>query len=239
MKEQMHMKKTTGLLPRLALGGVVALLGSCGTAANDQGVSFTITSFNAVDDEGKCQMDVGVSGVSFPLSSDTETALSSGNVYAPCVQMQNNMSTQFIRTERAYLSFYVEGASEQPPSTVTVLGTVIGPGSDIEPEGTTQTNSASTRKGTIPTGALSIANRVVAPIIVVPSETRSWMALNRASLPEPPFNMVITASVTGVTSAGDRMESNPLSINGEVTSDLVIVPTDGGDGTGGTGGTGG
>ncbi|NMC63360.1 MAG: hypothetical protein GYA55_09365, partial [SAR324 cluster bacterium] len=68
------------------------------------------------------------------------------------------------------------------------------------------------------------ANMISAGFIAVPVEVTTWLALNRASLPEPPFTMAVTHYVTGVTSSGDRLETNKLTLFVVVTPDVIITP---------------
>jgi hypothetical protein len=61
----------------------------------------------------------------------------------------------------------------------------------------------------------------------VPPEIGEWLALNRDSLPEPPFQMTLVTTAYGVTTAGDRIETNSLPYLIVVYEDRVITPSTG------------
>ena len=109
----------------IALAVVAILAGAglygCGTATNnDQGVSFTLLGFFAeFPDSGKGCVDLpaGALGMIVPLSSgETETGQNVSGVLT-IMGLQNNLSQVFVRTERIFIDYYIEGASMQPPST--------------------------------------------------------------------------------------------------------------------------
>jgi hypothetical protein len=191
------------------------LVGCGGGSNNDQGVGFSLIGFNAVED-GECQEDTFISAAGAPLSD-------AGGQEGPdiglftCATVQNNTTTQFVRTDRMLLEYYIDGASEQPPSTSTGVSTFLGPASGGE--GTNPPDS------TLPGSLEGVENRAMLSFPYVPVSIREWLSLNRNSLPEPPFEMTVVATVTGVTSAGDRIETNPASLLVVVSPDVPIQPT--------------
>lgn len=195
--------KASSLVRLMAAVGVAAVVGGCGSASNnDQGVAFTSTGFYSTDDEGVCQ-EIGITALPVPLTFDG----GDGGLFAlgSCIGLQNNMSEVFVRTDRAFIEYYVEGAAVQPPSTSTVISNVLGPvGGD----------ASESLGGTLPSG-FDAPNRIISGITVLPVDVQSWLALNRELLPEPPYGMRARIVVSGLTSAGDRLESNP--------SDLLIL----------------
>jgi len=169
--------------------------------------------FFNVGTDGVCQPQVYITATSFPLSSITEATNTSSSIFT-CLGVQNNMTAQFVRTQRVLLDYFIDGATEQPPSTATAYTVVLGPVGGT----TTVTN---------PGTGIVAPNRVVVGANVVPNEIRSWIALNRAQLPEAPFTMIVTTSVVGLTSAGDQIISNVADLQVEVTPDVVVTPTEG------------
>jgi hypothetical protein len=205
----------------LVLAGIVLAIGGCGSASNnDQGMSFTLIGFSKSGGSGDD------SGQILPLGTDQE---SSGT---PSVQgaltfygVQNNLSNQGVRVDRAFLDFYVDGATMQPPQTTVPMGFVLGP------------VASTTAGGSLPPSWSTIANVKWYQQFVVPPDVMAWLNLNRNSLPELPFQMTVHVRVTGVTTAGDRLETNTLDYPVDFVPDQIIPPT-GGTGDGGAGSTG-
>lgn len=197
---------------RPLVGVSLALLAvGCGSASNnDQGVSFTNLGFFSADDEGVCE-DGGITGIGVTLGSST----GDGNItgISVCMGIQNNLSGQFIRSDRAIVSYSVPGSSIQPPSAVVPFTIVLGPGS-TGPD------------STLPDG-VNNPSKVIVGVDVLPSEIRSFLSLNRESFPEAPYTLIANVTVSGITSAGDRLETNEASLAIEVVVDNPINPTAG------------
>lgn len=178
----------------------------CGSASNnDQGVSFTNLGFFAPDEEGVCQPDVGLTGLAINFSSQSEPGFGS-EFGGACVGVANNMISQSVRTQRIRTDYIINGASENPPSTLQAFTAFLNP---VE---VSSTPSVATGGGeTAGSGATAqgLGSFVVGGFVAVPAEVRSWMILNRAKLPELPFTMTITTTIFGITSAGDQLETNP------------------------------
>jgi hypothetical protein len=239
------MKKSTSIILALSL----ALSSACGGGSNnDQGTSFSLVGFNSFDEENVCQLDVFTSVLVLGLS-DTGVSESLGDFgLASCLTIQNNMTTQFVRADRVYLDYFVPGASDQPPSTSIALGLILAPfASQVGAQGGGQGGGqgfvtgpgGSTIVGPPPFTSLpssftigaaggtegGAAQIVSARFIAVPVEVREWLALNRLSLPEPPFQMTLVARVAGVTSGGDALVTNEATIPIIVRIDNPIAPT--------------
>ena len=206
----------------LVLGGAAGALHGCGSSNNDQGVSFTAIGYNTFDENRVCQPDTFTTGMSIPISMGTtgETLVNSGQAVYSCINLQNNMTTMFIRTDRVFHEFFIEGASAQPPSSSAPLSIVLGPGKGSDAAGLQGSPSSS-----LPPG-MTNANSMSAPFIAIPAEIMEWISLNREALPEPPFTMGVTHYVSGVTSSGDRLNSNPLTMFVVVTPDVIIPPAE-------------
>jgi hypothetical protein len=54
-----------------------------------------------------------------------------------------------------------------------------------------------------------------------------WINLNRNALPEAPFHLIVTSYMTGISSGGDRFDTNREQLFLEMIPDNVIAPTDG------------
>ena len=205
---------------------LVGVLG-CGGASNDQGVSFSFLGYFAPDDTGGCDSasDTGLSGLVVGLSnsdfngspSELET-VPTNTASIGCARVQNNISTVGIRVQRVFLSYYVEGATQQPPSTSFPLGFILGPGPSSGVAGSLTSPSSS-----LPPG-FNVGNVSTAAVALISPEVFTWLNLNRAQLPEPPFTMVATSYAVGITTAGDQLTTNPIDIYIQVTPDLQIPP---------------
>lgn len=189
---------------------------SCGTASNnDQGVSFTAYGWAAPDEEGICTFR-GVTGATVVMSTGSvfSESISSGElVLVPglCFMVGNNLTKQGIRTDRMFYEFRIPGASEQPPTTSAPFGVVlsapeVGGGEEGEEEDGPKAQSVS------------------AGGEVLPNEIIQWINLNRGKLPQPPFQLEGIYKVSGITTAGDRIESNEIGFNIRVIEDNIIPP---------------
>jgi hypothetical protein len=203
-----------GLVFALAVGA----LWGCGSASNnDQGASFTLFQMTP-------------SSSSVPLSRSEEGTTSTGALTGT-YGFQNNLLGQGIRLQRLFLRFFVEGSSEQPPETTVAIGAVLGPA------GPAPADSDGSPGGSLPEGFESIPNTANISAFVLPPEIMSWLNLNRSLLPEPPYSITIEAYATGITTAGDRLDTNPLGTSVTITPDVVINPSGGGEGQEGADGT--
>ena len=237
------MKGLSRLLSIVSVAILALSLSSCGSAnPNDQGMAFTLIGFS---DSGS---EVNLVGVTAVLSTDTETEASAPGVLVAAV-VQNNLVNQGIRTDRALISYYVEGASSQPPSTTQAFPGVLGPsvsdsGGDTGGGGSGSTSSTGgggttvTVDGSLPAGWENIENKFGAQFYVVPPDIMAWLNLNRNVLPELPFQMTCYVTITGVSTAGDRMETNSLPFRVTFKADQIITPESGGGSSTGTTSTG-
>jgi len=202
-----------------------------GGANNDAGMSFTLNGFNAIQNNA-CSLTTFVSAIAMPISGGG-AAENSGSVGAfSCFNVQNNLVTQSVRVDRAMIRYFVAGASSQPPSTVTAAGVVLGAanGATSLPNGN-GSQPGTKPGGTLPsggtggaggTGSSSSAPRATADFAVVPAAVGEWISSHRSELPEPPFEMIASVTVSGITSAGNRIETNELPLSVVVTEDNVF-----------------
>ncbi|WKZ57931.1 MAG: hypothetical protein QY326_04490 [Bdellovibrionota bacterium] len=219
--------KLAQLCKYLALGALVTGFYGCGgSSGNDQGTSFTNLGFFVFDDDEDFECGdlppQGLFGTVQPLGFSGDQ---SGGVVA-ALGLQNNLSGQTIRPDRVLLDFYVPGSNVNPPSTTTSLGGILGPG-----DGTAGDSSSSSSGGgqtvidtTLPPSFDSICNQGFYNIYVVPPAVMSFINLNRDSFPETPFIMEVRVTASGVTSAGDRLESNQQVFFVEFTPETTINP---------------
>lgn len=236
---------------------VVAGVVGCGTSSNnDQGVALTFLGYYA--DSGSTapissfQIPIGEATGETQLSgssTDTATGTVPSTSYQAFVGVQNNLSSQAVRVDRLLLQYTVPGADAQPPTTTVPLGLVLGSSVSTSSTGGTSgtasqgsvaagfgSSNSSLPPGLNGGGNVPSANVVSATLL--PASIRAWLSLNRASLPEPPFHMEITGVVSGVTTAGDRLETNSQTILAEIVPETVVEPTEGSTtGTDGSTGT--
>jgi hypothetical protein len=61
------------------------------------------------------------------------------------------------------------------------------------------------------------------------------MNFNRDALPEPPFVLEVTGKISGLSSSGNRITTQPMSLPVSVVAEIFVEPTEG-TGDGATGG---
>lgn len=220
----MQLVTKMNVLKLALLVSLAGLVTSCGGSVsnNDQGVSFLFLGYapSADGDDDETDGADFLTGVTVPLSTPgDETPGNVGGVFA-ALRLQNNLSGQFIRLQRAFFEYEVPGAQVNPPSTSIALAGVLGPG-------TTDTSTGVPIDTTLPPGAGGTSNIVTAETLIIPPEVLTWINLNRTLLPEPPFTMIIRGRVTGFTSSGDRLTTNDQDLAAVLTPDLQIGPTPG------------
>lgn len=196
-------------------------IGCGGGSNNDQGAGFTFTNFNALRNN-ECQAELFISSTSMVLSSGPSSETLSNGEFV-CYTVQNNLQSRFVRVDRVFIEYYIEGAREQPPATSLATSGVLGPvgGGPAFTGDPANFTPGSAPTTTLPPGFQS-ANRLIKALAIVPPSITQWLALHRDQIPEPPFNMDAIVTVAGETSAGDRIETNPASITVTVLQDNPI-----------------
>lgn len=205
---------------------ILAVIGCGGGGANnDGGAGVTLVGFTSTENN-ICSETVFVSAVAMPISGGGSADGQLGDVgIFSCFQAQNNLVTQAVRVDRAMLRYYVAGASQQPPSTVTAVAAYLPAATGITslPNQTNSTTPGTKPQGTLPSGASGAStSRVTYGFAVVPSAVREWISAHRAELPPAPFNMIAEVQLSGVTSAGDRIETNEAGLTVIVTEDNLF-----------------
>lgn len=234
----MSVNKRFSLITTFTLGLITAAwLGGCGSATNnDQGVAFTLLGFFSADDIDNvsgCDTPTGTLGLFSSLNaSGVDPASGNTIIYAG---LQNNLSQQFIRTERAFITYNVTGASRQPPDTSVPISSIVFP-SVVDTTDSENSGSNGFVSSLPPSFGGSGCSRGYAGFEVVPADIMTWLNFNRSALPELPFRLDATVTVTGITSAGDRYTSNEMTFFIDFLADVEINEPSGSDNTGDTGG---
>ncbi len=201
---------------------ILSTLISCGGGGsgtnNDQGVTFTFTGwYNEAPASGSTTLPQGISIVSIPFDPQPEATdededqagFFAGGFYA-YAGVQNNLTGQFIRVRRLFHSFYIQGAEVQPPSTSVAAGNVVGP--SVVTGGNAEQPFDSSLPPAFAADEATPGNASFQGLPLVPTEIVEWVNLNRSRLPDPPFSMVVTSYINGITSAGDSVDTNEVDI---------------------------
>ena len=231
---RMSVKKVVRVF--VVVGLALACL-SCGSASNnDQGVAFTLFGFSK---DGSTTNDAGAI---VPLSTDYEPVAAEdtssnfiGDGVVTFLALQNNLLGQGITLQRAFMEYYINGADIQPPPTSISMGGVLGPAESEDSGGTGGDSGASGASGSttmtgpsssLPPGFNFPPTRYI-QIYIVPPDIMAWLNLNRAYLPELPFVMTVRVYATGMTTSGNRMDTNELDYFINFVPDNMIPPTGG------------
>lgn len=215
------MRLSLGYINKVVAGFLVAgAVAGCGSASsNDQGTSFSLLGFfTEAGEEGEPLPTFA--NITFPISELDEEGEATVGAETSVMGVENFLGCQGLRADRLHLSYFVPGATDQPPSTIQAVSAIMGPSG-----GSSEGESVSGCESSLPPGFANISSRAFVTVPVVPAAVREWIVLNRGSLPEAPFNLIVSAYVSGVTTAGDRYESNSVEISAEVTPDTIIAPT--------------
>lgn len=213
----------------------VAALGiasGCGGASNnDQGVSVTLLGFFAEGLEaGEDELPAGLTGLILPLdSASLEPSFPAATAF---IGVQNNLRNQFFRVEGVHLSYDAQGARVAIPDDFYPVTTTVGP--FVSEEGGSEEDD-SVFDSTLPdsfSGENAPGNVSIAEIDVITASILEFINLNRNSFPDLPFKIAATATVTGVTSAGDRIETNPATLVIDFIPGDTSLPGTSGDDSG-------
>ena len=93
---------------------------------------------------------------------------------------------------------------------------ILGPGTD---------NPAI--RSSLPPSYRGIPNSKSVAVPVIPAAIRSWISFNRASLPEPPFQMEVRGYVVGQTTSGDQYQTQQEVTYAEIIQETDVAPTAG------------
>lgn len=162
--------------------------------------------------------------------------------FVSIVGIQNNLYGQLFRGDRVFLDYYVPGATVQPPSTNVPIAILAGPAeaasgaAGSNTSGTTGATGSGTTTGTdlrkpiatsLPPALQNICNRALTQVTIIPPAIREWLNFNRDSLPEAPYKLEVTIRVSGLTSSGDRLETNDGTFEFDILPETFVEPTDG------------
>lgn len=179
-----------GLMLAVLVGGV-----GCGSGAsnNDQGTSVTNVGFFGPDDDGTFPCELFQSAQFVPLFTDFEAFGTPVADALTSMGILNNLAQQTFRATRVDCSYDVPGANIAIPNDSHPAGIVLAPteadGGEIEGFG---------QYGCLVFEAVS-------------PDLYSFLNVNQNSLPQLPFRMNASCSVTGITQAGDTITTNPVS----------------------------
>jgi len=175
-------------------------------------------------DAGECgEIPGGLVGTGISLG-DALTESGGRSDLTAVIGLQNNLSGQILSVDSLTYEFFVPGSSVQPPETISALPMFLGPAlgeGGAEEEGGAKFDS-SLPESFADEGA---CNTGFSEFLLLPSSVRTFLSFNRSSLPEPPFDMLVTVRASGQTSAGDRLTSNPETIFVTILPETVIEPT--------------
>ena len=232
-----------------------------GTTNNDQGITVTFLGYFSEFAGACTATPQGVAGGTLQMSTaKPEPAVTlgdgvfagtdAGSNFVAVVGVQNNLFSQIFRADRMIYDYFIAGASIQPPSTNIPINLIAGPGNPAAGGGAAggagggaaggaaggvaadPTNGGrNPAGGALPPSFAGTCNRVFAQAVVIPASIREWINFNRDSLPEPPFMMEVVGRMSGISSAGDRFETQPMSLPITIVEEIFVTPTEGTDGT--------
>jgi hypothetical protein len=162
--------------------------------------------------------------------------------------IQNNLIGQFFRSDRMLLSYFIPGSSIQPPNTnvpLTLLetqqggaggngggGNAGGGNAGGGNAGAGQNNPRRPANTSLPPSFGNVCNQGFGETLIIPSAIREWINFHRSELPEPPYTMEAYVTVAGLSSSGNRIETNTQGIAVDILPETFVEPTDGSeDGT--------
>jgi hypothetical protein len=163
--------------------------------------------------------------------------------YVSVVGVQNNLYGQAFRAERLLVDFYIPGASIQPPSTNVPVFLIAGPAESAAQvnnnggggaAGGTGNGNGAANPGlrrplftSLPPSFSNLCNRSLAQVTIIPPAIREWLNFNRDVLPEPPFKMEVTIRLNGLSSSGNRYDTNDGTFDFDILPESFIEPTTG------------
>lgn len=174
---------------------------------------------------------------------ESDTGASSANgtdpssSYVVAIGVQNNLIGQYYRGDRLLLDYYIPGSSLQPPSTNVALSVFAGPapsaggaagaGGGSGASGASGGGGGLRRPGntSLPPTFNNLCNQSYAVAAVIPASIREWLNFNRSALPEPPYSMEVYALVSGLSSSGNRYDTNTAVLHVDILPE-IFVPDD-------------
>ncbi len=212
----------------IVLAGLLPLLGCGDSQRNDQGVTFRLNGW--YQQPGTTFTDAtGLTGKIIALSeANPEEFDGTAGLVDGYLGLENNLAGQFIRVQSAHHSYFIPGATIQPPDDVVGVSTTVGPQPDNFSDNFGNIDS------TLPDGISNTTGNIAfAGVAMITPAVRAFLNLNREYFPEPPFTMIVTTFAQGVTSAGNDIRTNSIDFQVFVTSDVNITPPSGEAGSAG------
>jgi hypothetical protein len=76
----------------------------------------------------------------------------------------------------------------------------------------------------LPPSFNQICNRAFAQVPIIPAPIREWLIFNSNQLPETPFDLEIVITLTGLSSGGNRYDTNQGLFSISVVPEIPVVP---------------
>lgn len=186
-----------GIITLLSMG-FLASCGSSGSGSNNQGTSFLAYGyFVEINDTV-----VPTSAADVPLFTDVSPTGADGLSFTRLIGVQNRLTRQFIRLVKADCEYKIDGSYIDLPSDSMAMSRVLAPATDEDNQPPPVTGDPEINPD---------ASTFAARIDLISPDMFAFINNNRAYLPQLPFRMVASCSVTGVTQAGDTITTNPIS----------------------------
>ncbi len=193
---------------------------SCGGtgSTNDQGTSFlALGFFTLVDDEVVPSTQVITNPYTDRSTITSDNGIpSDGTATFRLIGVENRLSTQFLRVTRVDCSHDVQGSSLVVPDESVTKSFVLGPAEfdDANPANNGVPVGTEPNPTLVEEDATPLRPQVLFfNVPVVSTDISSFLNVNQNSLPELPFTMTTTCTVTGISQAGTTFTTNPVSIS--------------------------
>jgi hypothetical protein len=69
-----------------------------------------------------------------------------------------------------------------------------------------------------------VCNRSFAQVPIIPAPVREWLNFNGNQLPEAPFDLEVIIQLTGLSSGGNRYDTNEALFTLSVVPEIAVVP---------------
>jgi len=167
------------------------------------------------------------------LTSSNLAGTDPAGAFVAVVGIQNNLYGQAFRAERLLMDFYIPGASEQPPSTNVPISLIAGPAESAQNSVGVINNQNNQNQSagpglrrpiftSLPPSFSNLCNRALSQATIVPASIREWLNFNRDLLPPAPFKMEVVLRVSGLSSSGNRIETNDVVLDVDVLPETYV-----------------
>jgi hypothetical protein len=188
------------------------------------------------------QLPTGISGGYIqlaPVGSQTISTISEDNLsgtdiagnYLSVIGVQNNLYGQAYRAERVLVDYFIPGASIQPPSANLPASLIAGPAESTSRIGGGANNNSAPDPGlrrpiftSLPPSFSNLCNRALSQVTIIPRSVLDWLSINRAQLPAAPYKMTVVVRIAGISSAGDKIETNDVAFDFDVLPESFVIP---------------